>query len=207
MIGYDRIIKMLDVKNGELVVEEKGIYSIEKFLIARRLMYWQVYLHKTSIVAEHLLIKTLKRAKELALSGNVDLGVSKPLNFFLYNNLDQSDFGKNKKKLLDNFALLDDTDVVMALKNFMNHKDYILSFLSKSLIERRLFKIELKNEDFKSDYLEEIRHKVASVKGVDVHSPEIDYLVFNGKETNNAYSTSIKAVSYTHLTLPTTPYV
>ncbi len=194
VIGYDRIIKMLDVKNGELVVEEKGIYSIEKFLIARRLMYWQVYLHKTSIVAEHLLIKSLKRAKELALSGNVDLEVSKPLRFFLYKKLDQSDFDKNRQELLENFALLDDVDVVMALKNFMNHEDSILSFLAKSLIERRLFKVELKNEDFSSDYLEKVRQKVASVNGLDVHSPKIDYLVFNGKETNSAYSKSINEI-------------
>ncbi|MEK7256429.1 MAG: HD domain-containing protein, partial [Bacteroidota bacterium] len=147
VISYDRIIKMLAVKDGELVVEEKGIYSIEKFLIARRLMYWQVYLHKTVLVAEQMLVKTLERAKELALSG-IRLDVSKSLAFFLYQNVSREDFAANGEEMLRHFSRLDDYDILAALKNFTESEDPLLAWLSTCLLDRRLFKIELRNEPF-----------------------------------------------------------
>jgi len=189
VIGYDRIIKMLTVKDNELVVEEKGIYSIEKFLIARRLMYWQVYLHKTVLSAEQMLIRTLKRAKELAQQG-IQLEGSEGLKFFLYNEFSQEDFLKNKTRneLLEKYASLDDIDILAALKNWSTHEDFILSFLSKSIIERKLFKIKMQNEPFESDLLKETRLILAKTLPKD-RTEQLTYLIFTGKETNSAYST------------------
>lgn len=187
VIGYDRIIKMLNVHNNELVVEEKGIYSVEKFLIARRLMYWQVYLHKTSLVAEQMLIKALKRAKDLANKG-VELPCSKPLHYFLYNPTGPNEFQERRGALLNTFAQMDDFDIISALKNWREHKDLTLSFLSKSLLDRRLFRVELSSEPFKSDYKENKRHKL--VKALDQKDLDLSYLFFEGQETNSAYSMS-----------------
>ena len=187
VIGYDRIIKMLTVKNNELVVEEKGIYSIEKFLISRRLMYWQVYLHKTVLSAEQMLIRALKRAKDLAQKG-VELDGSDALKYFLYNNFSRKDFKKKRDELLDKYAALDDIDILAALKNWTSHDDYVLSFLSKSIIERKLFKIKLQNEPFESDYIKEMRLKVQNNLPED-RSEKSNFLVFTGKESNSAYST------------------
>ncbi len=187
VIGYDRIIKMLTVKNNELVVEEKGIYSIEKFLISRRLMYWQVYLHKTVLSAEQMLIRTLERAKDLAQEG-VHLEGSDALRYFLYNNFSRKDFKKNRDELLEKYAALDDIDILAALKNWSSHDDYVLSFLSKSIIERKLFKIKLQNEPFDSDYIKQMRLKVQNNLPED-RSEKSNFLVFTGKESNSAYST------------------
>ena len=186
VIGYDRIIKMLAVHDGKLVVEEKGIYSIEKFLIARRLMYWQVYLHKTVLVAEQMLIKTLERAKELAAKG-IQFGLPKSLSFFLYENYDLKDFTKNKD-LLGHFAHLDDYDIFSALKNFMGHDDPVLSYLSTCLINRQLLKIKMRDKPFSKKDIADIRTQTA--KRNILPKENLDYLVFNGEETNHAYSTS-----------------
>ena len=143
VIGYDRIIKMLAVHDNKLVVEEKGLYSIEKFLIARRLMYWQVYLHRTVLSAEQMLIKALQRASFLRKSG-VDLPASKNLSFFLEKELKEEDFsGTGGAELLDRFASLDDYDIIIALKMWMEQPDKILSFISRGIINRRLFKIRI----------------------------------------------------------------
>jgi uncharacterized protein len=187
VIGYDRIIKMLSVRNNELVVEEKGIYSIEKFLIARRLMYWQVYLHKTSLVAEQMLIKVLKRAKDLADTG-VQLDGSKALKKFLYKPFGSNEFKNNRTTLLDDFARLDDFDIISALKSWRDHEDFILSYLSKSIMDRKLFRVELNNEPFKSEYKKYIRQQLLKSLGTKKIDP--DYLFFEGIETNSAYSTS-----------------
>ena len=187
VIGYDRIIKMLMVKDNQLMVEEKGIYSIEKFLIARRLMYWQVYLHKTVLAAEQMLIRALRRAKDLAQQG-IELPASPALRFFLYQNLSKEDVESNVDQFLEQYALLDDFDIVSAFKSWMNHDDYILSFLCKSLMNRKLFKIELQNEAFESDYIEKIRQRLQE-KHPDISTENSSYLVFEGKESNNAYST------------------
>ena len=185
VIGFDRIIKMLAVKDDELVVEEKGIYSIEKFLIARRLMYWQVYLHKTVLAAEQMLVKTLLRAKELAMSGH-PLDVTRSLAWFLYRDLTPEDFRENGEALF-HYSRLDDYDIFVALKNFSEQEDQLLSFLADSTLHRRLFRIELQNEDFKESYLSEKRAEIQQ-KGYPEEWP--DYIVFHGVEANHAYSTS-----------------
>ncbi|MFK7932057.1 MAG: HD domain-containing protein [Saprospiraceae bacterium] len=186
VIGYDRIIKMLSVVNDQLVVEEKGIYSIEKFLMARRLMYWQVYLHKTVLSAEQMLVRTLQRARELALNG-VQLDVSKPLAYFLYQKMDRQFVKMHSEELLDQFAQLDDFDVVSALKSFVHHPDATLSFLADGLINRNLFKLILQNEPFTSDQVEKIRLKIRQTQAIP--DADLNYLVFRGKESNSAYST------------------
>ncbi|MCR9287695.1 MAG: HD domain-containing protein [Bacteroidetes bacterium] len=187
VIGYDRIIKMLAVHNDELVVEEKGIYSIEKFLIARRLMYWQVYLHKTVLGVEQMLIRVWQRAKKLVKEG-AHLEVSKSLQFFLFNDLTIKDFGNNRDELINHFSKLDDYDIVSSLKNFTEHEDPILSFLSKSIINRKLFKVELKNEPFSEEYIGNIRHKVS--ERFNISEALILYLVFQGSESNRTYNTA-----------------
>ncbi|MEM7106220.1 MAG: HD domain-containing protein [Bacteroidota bacterium] len=184
VIGYSRIIKMLAVHEGELVVEEKGIYSLEKFLVARRLMYWQAYLHKTVLSAEQMLIRTLHRAKELASQGH-DLAVSKPLHYFLYSNRPAAYYEQHKTEMLTNFALLDDFDIVSALKTFANHDDFTLAFLAKGLINRKLFKIKIKNTPFESDFIEDLRQKVINQYREEDVSP--DYLVFTVSESNSNY--------------------
>ncbi len=187
VIGYDRIIKMLAVHNDELVVEEKGIYSIEKFLIARRLMYWQVYLHKTVLAVEQMLIKAWLRAKELVEQG-INLNVSNSLHLFFYNHFTIEDFQENRKELIEHFAKLDDFDIVSALKSFMNHSDFVLSYLAKSIINRRLFKIILQNEPFEEKYVRSIREKIS--KELNINIDQSSYLVFHGTESNRTYSTA-----------------
>ncbi len=143
-IAAARIIKMLNVHNDQLVVDVKGIYSIEKFLVARRLMYWQVYLHKTSVAAEKMLVSILKRAKELALNGE-KLFASPALEYFLYNKVDKKMF-KDDTTALEMFALLDDSDIVCAIKVWASHHDVVLSVLCKCFTNRRLFKVELNTQ-------------------------------------------------------------
>ncbi len=187
VIGYDRIIKMLNVHEGELVVEEKGIYSIEKFLISRRLMYWQVYLHKTVLSAEQMLMRVLKRAKELITEG-VTLEAFGYLQFFLnqpFTNDKKNNSEINEKELIENFAMLDDFDIIASLKLWTTHPDFILSHLSISILNRKLFKLELQNMPFERDIVEKIRQNVELKipKGTNV-----DYLVFTGVESNQTYN-------------------
>lgn len=144
IIGAARIIKMLNVHNDQLVVEAKGIYSIEKFLVARRLMYWQVYLHKTSVAAEIMLMNILKRAKELA-SLKVLLFASPSLHYFLYNQIDRLRF-EGSNEALEHFAMLDDSDIICAIKVWSSHSDVVLSTLCKAFTNRRLFKVEIHTE-------------------------------------------------------------
>jgi HD superfamily phosphohydrolase len=187
VIGHDRIIKMLSVRRNELVVEEKGIYSLEKFLMARRLMYWQVYLHKTVLCAEQMLIITMRRAKELVSQGE-EFNCSSHLNFFFKNDINEKNIAERENELLHHFALIDDIDIMFALKSFTEHKDKVLSFLAKSLINRRLFKISLQNKPFKSDFVKEMRHKTAIQTGI--NKKYMKYFVLSGKETNHEYNTS-----------------
>jgi uncharacterized protein len=153
IIGSARIIKMLNVHNDQLVVEAKGIYSIEKFLVARRLMYWQVYLHKTSVAAEKMLMNILKRGKELADNGS-ELFSSPALHYFLYNKIEKHHFEESEEPL-KHFAMLDDSDIICAIKVWSSHSDFILSTLCNAFINRRLFKIEIHSEPIK----EEIKEK------------------------------------------------
>lgn len=183
VIGSDRIIKMLDVRDGELVVEEKGVYSIEKFLIARRLMYWQVYLHKTVLSAEQMMIKTLRRAKVLAMNG-VELECSSPLRFFLYSKNENAD----SDQMLDQFAQLDDHDIWIALKIWSkNSPDRILQILSGSLLDRKLFRLEFSTEPFSEESLARVRKSIGLQH--DIPEQEIEWLVFDGQESNLAYQT------------------
>ena len=185
VIGYDRIIKMLAVHNDELVVEQKGLYSVEKFLIARRLMYWQVYLHKTVMSAEQMLLRALSRARDL-VQGQVSIYVPENLYFFISNHFSEEDFVKDRDRLLQHFAALDDHDVVFALKQWVNASDPVLSFLSASLINRKLFQLEWSNEPFSESILTEKRRALkAWWKG---NPEDIAYLFLQGSEVNRAYN-------------------
>ena len=184
VIGYDRIIKMLNVANGELVVEEKGIYSIEKFLISRRIMYWQVYLHKTVLSAEQMLTKTLQRAKYLVNHEGKDLQSFGQLNRFL-SQLNTVADKKNMKELTKRFAKLDDFDIIASLKIWTNSSDFVLSFLSQSILNRKLFKLELKNVPYEPLVVEEVRQRIA--KKVPFGT-DLDYLVFTGEGSNLTYN-------------------
>ncbi|MBC7864527.1 MAG: HD domain-containing protein [Bacteroidia bacterium] len=186
VISTDRIIKMLNVVKDELVVESKGIYSIEKFIIARRLMYWQVYLHKTVLSAEKLLVNILKRAKELAGSGQI-LFASPPFALFLENSFTKKDF-QNKPELLDSFVLLDDYDVFSAIKVWAWHDDKILSTLCKNMVDRNLYKIELQKEKFDKKRIKELQQKVC--KKLKLTEKESEYFVFTGEVENRIYNAS-----------------
>ena len=187
VVSSDRIIKMLNVVKGELVVEAKGIYSVEKFLIARRLMYWQVYLHKTVLCAEKLLVNILKRAKELSHSG-FDLFVTPALSLFLKNNFSKKDF-ISKPELLQQFVLLDDYDIMASVKVWANHPDTVLSILCKNLIDRHLFKIELQNKKFSIDYKHQWQEKV--MKKYKITKKESEYFVFSESVNNSAYNSGV----------------
>jgi HD superfamily phosphohydrolase len=183
IISSDRIIKMLNVVNDQLTIEAKGIYSIEKFIIARRLMYWQVYLHKTVLSAENLLVHILKRAKELAKK-KVELFCTPALKTFLYEQYSKKDF-KTNPSLLDTFAALDDADIMTSIKVWMNHKDVILSHLCTQLVNRKLFKVEMQSLPFKENKIQEIKNQVK--KNSTLTDKEVDYFVFSGTVTNDAY--------------------
>ncbi len=183
VVSSDRIIKMLNVVNDQLAIEAKGIYSIEKFIIARRLMYWQVYLHKTVLSAESLLVNILKRAKDLA-ENKVDLFCTPALKTFLYNKYNEKDFKKNPK-LLDTFAQLDDYDIMTSIKVWVNHSDNVLSSLCKQLVDRKLFKVELQSQGFKDDKIKSIKKDIK--KRFKLEEKEIDYFVLKGIVTNDAY--------------------
>ncbi len=187
VVSSDRIIKMLTVVNGEIVVEAKGIYSVEKFLIARRLMYWQVYLHKTVLSAEKLLVNILKRAKELSLAG-IDIFATPALSLFLKNNFSKKDF-MSKPELLQQFTLLDDYDIMASVKVWANHSDTVLSLLCKNMLDRHLFKIELQNKKFSADYKAQWQEKV--MKKYKLTKKEADYFVFSESVNNSAYNSGI----------------
>lgn len=180
-ISSNRLIAMLHVKNDNLVIQEKGIYSVEKFIVARRLMYWQVYLHKTGLVAEKLLGKILKRAKELTLLGE-KLPASNAFSYFLKHQVDEDNFNN---KNLKTFAKLDDYDVFSAIKEWISHKDVIISKLSESLINRNLPKIILQKEPFSITQINEIKQQVKIA--FNLKDLELDYFVYHGKIENQAY--------------------
>jgi len=183
VISSDRIIKMLNVANDQLAVEAKGIYSVEKFLIARRLMYWQVYLHKTVLSAENLLVNILKRAKELA-NKKVELFCTPALKKFLYKQYSKKDF-KTNPELLDSFALLDDYDIMTSIKVWTSHKDPVLSMLCAQLVNRRLFKVEMQKLPFKESKIYELKKDVK--KRFNLDDKEVNYFVFSGSVVNDAY--------------------
>ncbi len=181
-INSDRLIAMLNVYDNELVVEEKGIYSVEKFIVGRRLMYWQVYLHKTGLAAELLLVTILKRAKELALNG-VDLPASNNLKYFLKNEINQENFDTTTLKI---FAELDDYDVLAAIKEWTKHEDKVLSSLSLMLINRNLPKVQLQNQKFGKVEVKKIKEKIT--EKFKISSEDMPYYIYEGSVANQAYN-------------------
>jgi hypothetical protein len=184
IVGTDRIISMLNVKDDHLVVEEKGIYSVEKFIISRRLMYWQVYLHKAVVAADTLLMNILSRARELVGSG-IDLDIDgQPLLDFLVHHYTQSDFEQNPK-LLERFALLDDSDIDMAVKCWLKHPDKVLRTLSEHLVYRMLSAIQVSDYPFPEQMVGSLRQKSQQLYGIGPH--ESEYFVNTGVLKNHAY--------------------
>jgi HD superfamily phosphohydrolase len=172
-IGSARIIRMLNVKDDHLVVEKKGIYSIENYLMNRRLMYWQVYLHKTSVAAEKVLINVLIRAKELSRKG-VDLFASPALSYFLKNQVDKA-WWDTHPEALENYALLDDNDIWCALKVWCHHPDKVLSLLSQDMVNRRIFKVEVSDEPISEEIITAIKAQLA--KRYHLPYEETSYLI------------------------------
>lgn len=184
VISFDRIIKMFNVVDDQLVIEEKGIYSIEKFLIARRLMYWQVYLHKTVIAAEQLLVKILERAKKLASAGET-LFATPALQHFLQNDINEQIFFNNKNHLLQ-FSKLDDQDIYASIKVWENHQDVILSKLCKMLNARKLYKVEISNTEPSAAKIETLTQK--TIDFLKLNKADIGYFVFKDIIKNRAYN-------------------
>ncbi|MBN2742390.1 MAG: HD domain-containing protein [Marinilabiliaceae bacterium] len=185
VIGSDRIIKMLNMHNDQLVVEAKGIYSIEKFLVARRLMYWQVYLHKTVLVAEKMLVQILRRAKFLAQQGE-PLEAPLCLHYFLVGNIGLEQFNCSGEAI-HYFTRLDDDDVMCAIKNWMHHSDFVLSRLSSDFINRHLFRIKIRKSPFSPEEIERVKERVAEGLMLSDHSL-VDYFVLADSISNSAYS-------------------
>lgn len=181
-ISSDRLIAMMNVKNDELVIEKKGIYSVEKFLIARRLMYWQVYLHKTGLVSEYMLVNVLKRAKELAEKGH-ELFASSALKYFLYTKISEDNFDD---KTLEMFSKLDDYDILSAIKEWANHTDKVLSLLSEMIVNRKLFKIEIQKKNFETSYINKQLSRVS--QQFHLNSSESHFFVFSNQIKNQAYN-------------------
>ena len=181
VIGYDRILQMLTVRNEELMVEEKAVHSVEKFIIARRLMYWQVYLHKTVVGAEQLIINILKRAKEIAQNGG-DLFATPALRYFLYHSVTVSDF--QDPDILKLFCELDDTDVLSSIKVWQSHKDRILSELCKMLVNRNLYKITLSSKPIPEIEEEAVRRTLSKTG---INERDLHYFVGKGSTSNITY--------------------
>jgi HD superfamily phosphohydrolase len=193
-INSERLITMLNVVDDALVIEEKGIYSIEKFLTERRLMYWQVYLHKTSLVAEQLMIRALQRAKELTLKGH-DLIGSCALSYFLKNDITKSKFDD---LALETFAQLDDYDVISAMKEWQHHEDFVLKNLCEMIINRQLLKVKFKNKKIKNENL--VKHIDNLVAKYDITETEAAYFVFSGDITNQAYQLKKQSINILYKT-------
>ena len=186
-IGTDRIIKMFEVSNDQLVAEAKATYSIENFLVARRLMYWQVYLHKTAVAAEKMLIKVLARAKELSNAGT-KLFASPALLYFLENKVDKEYYEKNRDEVLANFIKLDDNDIWSALKVWADNEDIVLSKLSSGLVNRKLFKIEISTEPVDPSYIKKYEEKY--MKELNISEYEASYLYSSDVIYTNMYNES-----------------
>lgn len=176
VIGYDRILKMLAVHDGQLMVEEKGTYSVEKFLVARRQMYWQVYLHKTVLAAEKMIVKIIERAREIF---DDSLKLNSTLDYFF------EDFYKMDDEALKKFCLIDDYDVMFAVKKWSSHADKVLSTLCSNLLNRKLYKCRLQTQAFDENEIEEKRRQMAAKMNISVH--EAGYFVFTGEAMNTTY--------------------
>lgn len=194
VIGSERIIQMLDVADGDLVIEAKGIYSVEKFIIARRLMYWQVYLHKTVLSAENLLVRIMKRATQLSRNG-MELFASPALAFFLKSRISKDDFEKNSK-VLELFSQLDDFDIISAIKVWQSSADKVLSTLSQKLIKRNLLKSRFSDSPFS---LNEIQKKMSEASTIlNLSALETEFFVFTGKVENRAFKPQSEHINILH---------
>lgn len=183
VINYERLLNMLNVVDDGLVIEAKGIYSVEKFITARRLMYWQVYLHKTVLAAEYMLMRLLKRAKYLSMNGAQLFG-SPALQFFLNNEVKREDL-LNNKEVLKHFTQLDDFDIYGAMKVWKEHDDSVLSLLNTGVVDRKLFRIEMQKDGFDSSYVDDIRTK--TTKKYHLSQAETEYLIIQDETSNSAY--------------------
>ncbi len=183
-VGSDRIIKMLQIHNDQLVVEEKGIYSIEKFLVARRLMYWQVYLHKGVLAADQLLIMMLKRARELAANGK-KLFATPALGYFLYNR--GGNFNPaNQQAFLEHFGELDDNDIISAAKVWSSYNDPVLQYLCKGFVNRKLFRIEISDKPYEKGRIQRLKTELA--RKLNLNDELISLIVISDSISNHAYS-------------------
>ncbi|MDG2369469.1 MAG: HD domain-containing protein [Flavobacteriales bacterium] len=185
VVSNQRIIKMFDVVNDSLVVKQKGIYSIEKFIVARRLMYWQVYLHKTVLSAEFLLMKILKRAKYIALGGEIIFSTT-PMKTFLFENIDAEKL--RDPQILRKFAQLDDMDIFVCIKEWINSSDPVLAELSRMLVTRNLLKVEQKETPFTQKEIDEFKNKYHNP--LKFNDRELEYFIFQDSMTNNAYDSN-----------------
>jgi HD superfamily phosphohydrolase len=183
-VGSERILKMLDVVDDQLVVEEKGIYSIEKFIVARRFMYWQVYLHKTVLSAEFMLVNALRRAQVLARSG-ASLHCSPALHYFLYNQVKQEEL-ISKPEALQHYASLDDFDIAAALKVWQHHEDRVLAMIATQMVNRSLFKIEIQRTPFDSSRVTQEVERISAKYGFT--KDEAEYFVIQSSVDNRAYN-------------------
>lgn len=190
VIGSERIITMLDVVDGNLVVEEKGIYSIENFIGARRIMYWQVYMHKTVVASEYMLTNILRRAKDLFIEGN-DLFASPSLKLFLKHNVSLENF-KTGPDWLQNFAMIDDNDIITSIKVWQTDNDKILSTLCKMILSRNLFKTEISQVDFDPVKIKSQKEKI--IKALDINESELGYFAISEKLINSAYDEKDKQI-------------
>ena len=210
VIGYDRIIKMLNVRNNELVVEEKGIHSVEMFLMARRLMYWQVYLHKTSVSVENMLRKVIRRLKQLLESDNSDYYsslLSPSLSFFLCNAITADTLRSQKTDIIEKFSKLDETDIYYSLKNLSECTDEVLRFYSSSILTRRIFKVEHHDEPITIEQIEAIKSKLLKTKTVNMNI--IEDVILLSEESNISYNTkkeTIKILTKKNEVIPITEF-
>ena len=188
-IGYDRILKMLAVKDGNLVVEEKGIFTTEKFLVSRRLMYWQVYLHKTVLSAEKMLVRILQRARDLIATGIKLKAATDALDFFLHRENEQSGIAEH----LDTFCRLDDYDVLTTIKNWVFHDDRILSMLCTALVSRKLFKVKLQAQPFDDSLLENMRNQICAT--LQISYADSAYFILQGEAQNTTYDPSEERIT------------
>jgi hypothetical protein len=190
VINYNRLIDMMDVVDNQMVVEAKGIYSVEKFLISRRIMYWQVYLHKTVLCAEEMLIKIISRAQLLTKRGVAVQG-TQALNYFLQKDITKPDFESNPMTL-EHFSLLDDIDIFAAVKSWVNHEDKVLAFLCKSLINRNLFKIKLQDEVLDEAKIKALKVTLASKLEMTIE--DVEFIVISNKITSYLYNPQLDTI-------------
>jgi HD superfamily phosphohydrolase len=190
-IGTDRLIKMLDVRNDMLTIEAKGIYSVEKFLIARRLMYWQVYFHKTVIASENMLVKTLQRARFLAQSGE-KLFATPPLEYFLYNSITTSKLEEDPAVVISYFLDLDDSDIMVSAKQWAKHDDKVLRILSDGIINRKLLKVQISKQEYNKSLLDSIISKVQQKEMISLS--DASFLVSSDTIKNRAYTDKTETI-------------